>query len=140
MWDRYQRPRRWRGGFFFPFPFIFFFLFLGWGHGSIGLLTVLLPVIILLALGAIMRSRLSGGYQQPYQNNAQSTYSNPNYYYQRPDTYTPYQQGYQAEKARETSQESQEGESSYSSPPQEQYQEYEQPQAQYPEQMPPPVQ
>jgi hypothetical protein len=150
MWDRYQRPRRWRGGFFFPFPFIFFFLFLGWGHGPIGLMTVLLPAIILLAFGAIVRNRLSGGYQQPYQNNqpygnrAQSSYNNPNYYYQQPDTsYTPYQQGYQAEKAqsaRETSQESQEGESSHAYPQQEQYQEYEQPQAQYPEQMPPPLQ
>lgn len=110
-------------------------------------MTVLLPALILLAFGAIIRNRVSGGYQQPYQNNqpygnsAQSTYSNPNYYYRQPDTsYTPYQQGYQAEKARETSQESQEGESSYTSPQQEQYQEYEQPQAQYPEQMPPPVQ
>ena len=145
MWYRYHhRPRRWRGGFFFPFPFIFFFLFLGWGHGHFGLLTVLLPAIILLAFGAIIRNRRLGRYQQPNQNNQfygaqQNTYSDPNYYYQQPYTpYTPYQQGYQPEQPSEASQE---GRSSYSYPQQEQqYQEYEQPQAQYPEQMPPPVQ
>jgi hypothetical protein len=136
MWYRYHRPRRWRGGFFFPFPFIFFFLFMGWGHGEFGLLTWVLPIIILLAFGAIIRNRVAGSYQQPYQNNQlygnQGSYSDPNYYYQRP--YTPYQQGYQAEQARETPQESG---NSASYPQQEQYQEYEQPQAQYPEQMPP---
>jgi hypothetical protein len=113
---------------------------MGLGHRGFGLLTVVLPVIIVLAFGAIIRSRVASRYQQPYQqpyqNNQmygnQGSDHNPNYYYQR--SYTPYQQGYQAEQPRVTTQES---ETAPSYPQQEQYQEYEQPQAQYPEQMPP---
>src|SRR6266487_2105074 len=110
MWYRYHRPRRWRGGFFFPFPFLIFILIMNWGHLSAGIITILLPIIILLAFGALIRNRMWGYYQQPYQNNqppnTQGTYTNQ-YYQQQP--YTPYQQGYQqaqkAEQPRETYQE-----------------------------------
>ncbi|GHO94779.1 hypothetical protein KSF_048270 [Reticulibacter mediterranei] len=133
---RYHRPRRWRGRFFLPF--IFFAVFASFGHGPIGILTWVVPIIILLALGAIVRDRWLM-YQQPYQSNQppyqQNTYSDQ---YYRPQTYTPYQQGYRPQEAAEQPRETyQEGERTYSGSQQEQYQEYEQPQAQYPEQLPP---
>jgi hypothetical protein len=131
---RYHRPRHWRGRFFLPF--IFFAVFAGFGHEPIGILTWVLPIIILLVLGAIVRDRWLM-YQQPYQNNQppyyqQSTYSDQ---YYRPQNYAPYQQGYRPQEAAEQPRETyQEGERAAQ---QEQYQEYEQPQAQYPEQLPP---
>jgi hypothetical protein len=134
---RYHRPRRWRGRFFLPF--IFFAVFANFGHGPIGILTWVLPIIILLALGAIVRDRWLMS-QQPYQNNQPSYYQqniHSDQYY-RPQTYAPYQQGYQPQQAAEQPHETyQEGERAYASSQQEQYQEYEQPQAQYPEQLPP---
>jgi hypothetical protein len=140
MWYRSHRPRRWRGGFFFPFPFLIFLLVMNWGHLPVGILALLPPIIVLLAFGAMFRKRVWGYYQQPYQNNQPPYYNqspNTNQYYQQ-QPYTPYQQGYQqtqkAEQPRETYQE---GGRSRTYPQQEQYQEYEQPQAQYPEQMPP---
>jgi heme exporter protein D len=132
---RYHRPGRWRGRFFLPFIFIAFFA--SGGHGPFGILTWIVPIIIVLVLTSIIRERRSLS-QQPYQNNQppyynQSTYSDQ--YYRPQQTYMPYQQGYRpAEQPRETYQE---GERTYSSLQQEQYQEYEQPQAQYPEQLPP---
>jgi hypothetical protein len=131
---RYHRPRYWRGRFFLPF--IFFAVFAGFGHGPIGILTWVLPIIILLVLGAIVRDRWLM-YQQPYQNN-QPPYYQQNVYsdqYYRPQNYAPYQQGYRPQEAAEQPREMyQEGERTAQ---QEQYQEYEQPQAQYPEQLPP---
>lgn len=133
---RYHRPRRWRGGFFFPFPFLIFLFIMNAGHLSVGFFSLVLPIIIILALGSIIGNRVWGSYRQPYQNN-QSTYYNQNpnpyttQYYQPQQPYTPYQQGYQeSRQPRETYQESS-GRTA-----QEQYQEYEQPQAQYPEQPP----
>jgi hypothetical protein len=135
---RYHRPRRWRGGFFLPF--IFISVFASFGHGPIGILTWVVPIIIILALTAIVRERWSL-YQQPYQNNQPPSYQQNIYsdqYYRPQQTYTPYQQGYRPQEAVEQPRETyQEGERAYSGSQQEQYQEYEQPQAQYPEQMPP---
>lgn len=132
---RYHRPRHWRGRFFLPF--IFFAVFAGFGHGPIGILTWVLPIIILLVLGAIVRDRWVM-YQQPYQNNQPSRYTQNVYsdqYYRPQQTYTPYQEGYRVQEVAEQPRETyQEGERAAQ---QEQYQEYEQPQAQYPEQMPP---
>lgn len=135
---RYHRPRRWRGRFFLPF--IFFAVFANFGHGPVGILTWVVPIIIILALAAMVRDRWSM-YQQPYQNNQSSPYNQNAYsdqYYRPQQPYTSYQQGYRVqERAEQPHEMYQEGERAYSSAQQEQYQEYEQPQAQYPEQMPP---
>src|SRR5438552_8639974 len=135
MWyyrrNRWNRPRRPRRFWFFPL-LIFFFLSWGWGpdhHMFFGIM----PILLLLFVIWLIRSAMSVGnrnatnqgqpYQQPYYQPSQQQQP-----YQQP-YYQPYEQGYQPPV--ETSQE---GRQQY---PQARYEQYEQPQAQYPQEMPP---
>jgi hypothetical protein len=140
-WYRRRGPRRF---WFFP---VLFFVFLFWGLGSAhNFIGFLVPLFLLVfffwlfraILAASRRSTMNPGqrYQQPYyQPPQQHPYQQP--YYQppqpsyQPPTYRPYEQGYQP--VPETSQE---GEQRYQYP-QPSYEQYEQPQAQYPQELPP---
>jgi hypothetical protein len=130
--------RRMRRGFGFPFIFPFIMLFV-FRSGSIFFATLVLAIMIALILKAFDASNPnnSGQSQQiPYYQPPVQTYQPPYYQpsmpvYQPPEEYKPYEQGYQAA-ATPYQADDQQSMSAMSS-----YEDYEQPTAQYPEQMPP---
>jgi hypothetical protein len=120
----YRRPR---GIYGFPWflLFIFMFSFHSWGV----FLTILFVVFFINLLIRAVASTKPSANTPPYQprnGNAQPYYQP----YQQP--YQPYQQGYQTPQETYT-----EAGQQYQYPDPSNYEEYEQPQAQYPEQMPP---
>lgn len=147
---RYRRGGwGWRG---FPIP-LFFLLFFIWGH-SIGsfLISIGIMIVLYLLIRGLMASTSQPGitgtpptqttnpYQQPYQPYQQyQPYQSP-YTQPEQDTssydeqlYQPYQQGYQPQQA----QKPQAAEKDYE---QTAYEQYEQPEAQYPQEELPPMQ
>jgi hypothetical protein len=148
MWYPPNQPyrRRVRRGFGFPFLFPFIMLFV-FHSGSIFFATLVLAIMIALILKAFDASSPNGSgqsqQQTPYYQPPAQTYQPP--YYQPPvqayqpptqpyqpsyqqEDYQPYEQGYQPSATPYQAN----GQQSTSS-----YEDYEQPQAQYPEQMPP---
>lgn len=143
MWYRHRRGRWGMRGF--PIP-LFFLLFLIGGH-SIGsfLIGIGIMIFVYLLLKALMSSTSQPGitgtppmqsnqpYQQPYQ--PYSPYQQQGYSPYDAQPYQPYQQGYQPQQ------------SSYESPAQAKgqeyehpaYEQYEQPEAQYPQEELPPM-
>ncbi len=135
-WNRRRGPGRF---WFFPL-LIFFFLSWGWGpehHMFFGIL----PILLFLFVIWFIRSVMSAGsrnttnqrqsYQQPYYQPPQQPYYQPSQQpYQQP-YYQPYEEGYQpaAEAPQEGGQQL-----LYPKPL---YEQYEQPQAQYPQEIPP---
>jgi hypothetical protein len=150
MWYPPNQPyrRRMRRGFGFPFIFPFIMLFV-FHSGSIFFATLVLAIMLALILKALDASNPnnSGQSQQtPYYQPSGQTYQTPYYQpsvpiyqppvqpYQPPsqhEEYKPYEQGYQpsATSYQANDQQSMSATSSY--------EDYEQPTAQYPEQMPP---
>lgn len=136
---RYRRPG------LFGFPWLLVVIFVIATHSIWGIIAgVFLALVISGILSAVLNSQRGGGFGQWGPNNYQQYTPNQSYtepyqppadqgYYQPNTPYQSYDQGYQA------SQESyQEGEKQYPYPQQnEAYQPYEQPQANYPQQMPP---
>ena len=114
MWYRYNR-RGPRGMRYFWFLFIPLFLFAG--HGGLGGIFLWIAAIIILNLiGRAVFSAISSGSNKPYQS---------------------YQQGYQQPYYQPRSDVNQAAEQQYQAPQQQQYDQYEQPQAEYPQEMPP---
>ncbi len=140
---QYRGPRR-RMRRFGGFPFVLPFIILVISHGSFGAFVasfLMIMIFFLIAralMGSLFGAPMNGNYQQqqyyqppyqPYQPYQQSYEP-----YQQP--YQSYEQGYQPQSgATGPYQEGELGEQSYQSPAQ--YDQYEQPQVQYPEQMPP---
>lgn len=127
-------PRRSRG--IYGFPWLLFFIIFFNLHSLPWILMTLITVgFVFLIIKAFMATGVSGNSapnrmrapQQPYYQPPQQPYQAP-----QESSYQSYDQGYQAprEVYREGGQQYQ-----YSDP--EAYDQYEQPQAQYPEQMPP---
>jgi hypothetical protein len=121
-----HRHHHWKG-----FPWMIPVFIIIFSHSITGFLVgIAIALGIYLLIHAIQsKSSYNSMYQeyQPYQRRQEQAS-----YYQHDQ---PYQEGYQA--PRQTEQSYQEGGRHYTYPKQEAYGEYEQPQAQYPEQMPP---
>jgi hypothetical protein len=137
-WRGYRR----RGGLF-GIPWMLFFVFMFFAHSpGAWLIGLLLVVVITIVLTRVFSGNSFNGMngQQPGQTYYQpGTQSDQQPYYQPPTAqpYQPYGQGYQPPVQ---SQEGYKGSASQYQPPvqNDPYQgEYEQPQTQYPEQMPP---
>jgi len=129
--------RRSRG--IYGFPWLLFFIIFFNLHSLPWILMPLVTVgFVFLIIKAFMATGVSGNSapnrmaaQQPYYQPSQPAYQPPQEPSYQP--YQPYQQGYQ-QTPREVYQE---GGQQYQYPASEAYDQYEQPQAQYPEQMPP---
>src|SRR5207248_7163631 len=125
MWYRRRPYRRGRG--ILGFPFMLFFVLLFFSHSlSLFLIGIVISIILTLFIRSLMAGAFSGGrlntpptWQQPYQQ--------PQQPYQQ--YYQPYEQGYQPPATPY-----QEPEPQYQHP---QLQYDEQPQAQYPQELPP---
>ena len=152
MFYRNRRPWRRNRGFRFlwGWPFVFV-LILGFSHHWF--LGMMMGLVMLILLGLIIRALLwpllfgagmwgiwssmnNRSNQQPYQN--QQGYQDYQPYQQHQpyqQGYQPYQQGYQPRQP--ASETYQEGGRQYQYPQQSQYDQYEQPQAQYPQEMSP---
>src|SRR5579859_2870633 len=141
MGYHHRRYRRMRGGYGIPFvfPFLMFFAFRSVGAFVAALV---LSVIVMLVIRAVMtmaaaNNGMNGmGYRQSYYqppNQQAQPYYQPTYQQPPVPQYQPYAQGYQA--TPETYREGAQSDPEPKSPSQ--YEQYEQPQAQYPEQMPP---
>ena len=131
MWYRRRPYRRGRG--ILGFPFMLFFVLLFFSHSlSLFLIGIVISIILTLFIRSIMAGASGGGrlntppWQQPYQQ-PQQPYQQYYQPYQQP--YQPYEQGYQPPATPY-----QEPEPQYQHP-QPQYDE--QPQAQYPQELPP---
>lgn len=133
MWYRYNR-RGPRGMRYFWFLFIPLF-FIGGGHGIFGILFWIVAVIVLSLIGRAVFAAMASSsnrqnqwyqspYQQPYQQPYQSNQQQP---------YQQYGQGYQQPYYQPSSQASQQ----YQAPQQQPYDQYEQPRAEYPQELPP---
>ena len=124
--------RRMRGAYGFPWLlfFIFFFNFhsLAWLMITIGII-----VFFSLIVRAFASSASNAG-SNPMGNwtQSQQTYRPYQQPYQQQPYYQPYEQGYQAPQESYS-----EGGQQYQYPASVEYDQYEQPQAQYPEEMPP---
>ncbi len=133
--------RRMRGIYGFPWLFVFFLIYAtGWWQWLI------IGIVISALLSMFFRSTMStatgyGQQQTYYQPGQQQTYYQPSeqqgYQPVEPQEYQQYQQGYQPAEPPTPAQQD-----LYKQPGQEQaqtetYQDYEQPQTQYPQQMPP---
>lgn len=127
MWYNYHRGPRYRGFMFFPFMMLFWFIFAS--HSFVGIfLSIMTFFIVAAIISAVMRSATahapSQTYYQPNQRQQQAYYE---------PTYRAYEQGYQVPQERYVVDADRPRESvQYEQPAQ-----YEQPKAQYPEQMPP---
>jgi hypothetical protein len=139
MWyPNYNNPRRRRRGYGIPFIFPFMILFLSHSF-TIFLSTLVLSILIALIIGAFNASQPNGSNSSTYNNmNAQWRNQPQTPYYQPPTPvyqppaqpeYKPYEQGYQPEQA--------EYKPGAEAGTTDEYLDYEQPQAQYPDQMPP---
>jgi hypothetical protein len=147
MW--YYRRNRWnrrRGpGRFWFLPLLFFFFMFGGIGREHSLFGLIIPILVLLFLFWLIRTVMSAGrwnamnqgqrYQQPYYQPPQQPYSQPYYQpsqqpYQQPVD-RPYEQGYQPVAGTYS-----EGGQQYQYP-EPSYEQYEQPQAQYPQELPP---
>jgi hypothetical protein len=142
----YRRRIR-RGGFPFLLPLlIFFFIFHQW---DLILPLLLVGGFIFLLVNAINASSPSNNanqqasYYQPsnqsqkyYQSSSQAPYYQPSYQ----QNYQPYEQGYQAQQPPQSAQPPAEYYKPGATTSSYEYEEYEQPQAQYPEQEPPMIQ
>lgn len=126
----YRRGMRGRGGIF-GFPWFLFVLIIIFSHSFVGIIFAIVAAVVLTAI--LMRvfgsqGMMGNNYQQPPQ---QPYYQPP----QETPTYQPYDQGYQPPPPQEVYQE---GGTPHPYPQENNpYQQYEQPQAQYPEEMPP---
>ena len=147
---RYQgyRRRHWRRrGGMVGFPFMFLFLVFLFSHAMVGFLVVigaivllgLLARIILPAIfGAGMMSTFWTGNRQPYQQQQQQPYQQTYQTYQPPaENYQSYEQGYQYQPPVTPNSEKEAGQQQYQAPSYEQTHYEEQPQAEYPQEMPP---
>ncbi len=142
MWYRYRRGPRGMRYFWFLFIPLFF---IGGSHGFLGIFLWIVMIILFSLLGRAIFAAISSSsttqntwYQQSnqqpyyrpdqYQQSNQQPYYQPSQYQQQP--YTPYQQGYQQPYYQpRTNEETQ--------ATQQQYDSYEQPRAEYPQEMPP---
>ena len=129
---RNSRGRRPRGIYGFPWWlfFIFFFSYHSWLWFimSIGFI-ILVSLLIRAVTSSNTNTGSASGWTTPYYQPKQQYYQPPA---QMQQSYQPYEQGYQS--ARETYSE---GDQQYQYPAASEYDQYEQPQAQYPEEMPP---
>ncbi|MDQ2888382.1 MAG: hypothetical protein M3Y39_20140 [Chloroflexota bacterium] len=125
--------RRPRGIYGFPWWLFFIFLFnfhsLTWFIITIGII-VMVSLLIRASSSSNAGAKSSWMQQTPYYQPKQQYYQPPAQTQQQP--YQSYEQGYQP--ARETYNE---GDQQYQYPAAAEYDQYEQPQAQYPEEMPP---
>ncbi len=135
------RRRHWhRRGGMVGFPFILFFMIFLFSH-SIGGLMIAIVAIVLLSLlarvilpaifGAGLMGALWSGNRQPYQQQQQQPYQQT--YQPSQENYQSYEQGYQYQPSVTPYREQQQ----YQAPSYEQAHYEEQPQAQYPQEMPP---
>ncbi len=136
MWYRYRRNPR---GMHFLW-FLFIPLFFVAGHSFFGILIWMAFIIALNLIGRAIFSAMAGSntwgtrqnswyqptYQQPYQQNQNQ---------QQP--YQTYQQGYQQPYYQPRPASHQAAELQYQAPQQPQYDQYEQPHAEYPQELPP---
>ena len=133
---RGYRRRRWHGRGILGLPFMLLFFIFLFSHSIMGIFMIL-PVIIII--GFILRAVLPTLFGMSNMN-SNSMSNQPPYYQpqqqpqQQPyqETYQPYEQGYQYQPPVVPNQEPQ-----YTPPPYQQTQYEEQPQAQYPQEMPP---
>lgn len=138
------RRRRWhRRGGMVGFPFILFLMIFLFWH-SIGGLMIAIVAIVLLSLlariilpaifGAGLMGALWSGNRQPYQQQQQQTYQP---YQPSQESYQSYEQGYQYQPPVTPYREQEAAQQQYQVPSYEQAHYEEQPQAQYPQEMPP---
>jgi hypothetical protein len=131
---RYRRP--WRGrNIIWLMIFPTFFMFSHWGLGIIAWLFLMMAIFMIVRGVSRTWSNPTPTYQPPYQPYQPYQRQQPNDYYQPMNgyQYPSYQQGYQEHQAQEV----------HDAQPQqvvqqdEPYEQYEQPQAQYPQELPP---
>ena len=137
MWYRYNR-RGPRGMRYFWFLFIPLF-FIGGGHGFLGILFWIATIIVLSMVGRAVFSAIASSstrqnqwYQPPYQQPYQQPYQ-PN---QQQQPYQQYGQGYQQPYYQPRPSEENQASPQYHVP-QQPYDQYEQPRAEYPQELPP---
>jgi len=142
MWYRYNR-RGSRGMRYLWFLFIPLFFFSG--HTFFGILLSIAVIVVLSLIGRAIFSVLAASsttqnqwyqprQQQPYQQNQYQQPYQPNQYQQPYQSYGQgYQQPYYQPRPSEASQPSEQ----YQAPQQPQYDSYEQPRAEYPQELPP---
>lgn len=134
---RYRRP--WGGRNMFWLLFIPMFFFFGhWGFGFFAWLFLMMAIVLIIRGAARVWSNSAPTYQQPYQPYQQQQ---PNDYYYRPtneNPYPSYQEGYEAQSYRQSQgQDVRDVPSQQVAQQDERYEQYEQPQAQYPQELPP---
>ena len=129
MGYHHRRYRGMRGGFGIPFIFPLLIIF---AFRSIPafIAAIVLSVIVMLVIRALMTMAAANNTNGLNGMGARQPYYQPTYQQPPVSQYQPYTQGYQA-----TPETYNEGAQAPKSPSQ--YEEYEQPQVQYPEQMPP---
>jgi len=140
MWYRYRRGPRLRHLWFLFIP-LFFFV----GHGGMGIVFGIATIIILALIGRAIFAAIAGGsmwrgtQNQWYQPRNQQPYQQP--YYQptqnQQQPYQSYQQGYQQPYYQPHSDVNSMGEQQYQAPQEQQYDSYEQPRAEYKQELPP---
>ncbi len=127
--------RRMRGAYGFPW-LLLFIIFFNIHSFSWLLMTLVTMAFVFIIIKAIMATSVNSGSAQnrmgPQQMYQPKQPYQPLYQQPQGSSYQPYEQGYQA--PREAYQE---GGQQYQYPAPEEYDQYEQPQAQYPEQLPP---
>ena len=137
MWYRYNR-RGGRGMRYFWFLFIPLFL-IGGHSGFLGLVLWIAVIILFSLIGRAIFSAISTNsttQNQWYQPRSQQPFQpyQPNQYQQ---PYQSYQQGYQQPYYQPSTPEERQASQQYQAPQQQQYDQYEQPRAEYPQELPP---
>jgi len=113
------------------FWFMFIPLFFIGGHQFLGLALWIAVIILFGLIGRAIFSAISTNatmHDQPYQPYQANQYQQP---------YEPYQQGYQQPYYQPSASAERQASQQYQAPQQQQYDQYEQPRAEYPQELPP---
>ncbi|HTI13180.1 MAG TPA: resistance to Congo red protein [Dictyobacter sp.] len=156
MWDNYpprqnyRRNRRWRGAFGFPWIIIGLMWLVNTHLWWLFLVGIMISLFFFALSRSSQNTSMMNGqqpyytppvYQPPYQQKKQTSYYQPSY---TPPTntapepdYPSYMNGYQSQTPRSGAQVQDPASTSSAADAEKAYQDYEQPTAEYPEQMPP---